>query len=151
MTVYAIDPGPHTGIVWRLADKQFRSITLDYTTPGALRDAGLELLYDWLTETVDIGDTVVLESFEFRKEEKPYIVYATGEYVGIAKLFCLRNDITLRVQNASTGKGFWDDDKLKRAGLYSVCDTKHSRDAMRHWLRYHTFELKNEEYLFKLK
>jgi len=113
---------------------------------------GLLQLWSYLELMVGAGDMIVLESFEFRKDkEREYIDYSTGEYVGVCKLCAAKNDYALVVQNAATAKGFWTDNKLKRVGLYSVCDTRHTRDAMRHWLKHHTFLLGNKEYLYKLR
>ena len=143
MTVYAIDPGPHTAIFWD-SDGKYYSLTFDYAHPS-LSAKPLEHLYNWLLQKVDPKrDIVVIERFEYRKEdaqEREYIDYSTGEWVGTAKFFCQFNDTQYRMQGAGDAKGFWDDDKLKRAGLYKLLRTKHERDACRHWLYYHTFGL----------
>lgn len=149
MTIYAIDPGPHTGIFYDGSC----SLTLDFTdkhiTDGQLR------LYMWLMQMVDPErDFVICESFEFRKDdarERSYIDYSTGEYVGVVKLFCQITHTKHVMQTAAQAKGFWNDDKLKRVGIYKLLKTKHERDAARHWLHYDAFNLKNTYYLNKLK
>lgn len=147
--ILAVDPGPHTGLVWRLDDGTFQARTLDLT----LVDQPHLSLWQWMLTALQPGDEVVLESFEFRKNERDreYIDYKAGEYVGVVQLFCQLNCLPCLMQNAATGKGFWTDDKLKRAGLYKVCDSRHTRDAMRHWLKYWTFNLDNSEFLAALK
>lgn len=150
MTIFAIDPGPHTGVVWRSVEGKFHATTLDFTSMSSV--AGLMQLWNYLDMVTCTSDTLVLESFEFRKDkEREYIDYSTGEYVGVVKLFAGISNTPLVVQNAAVGKGFWSDNKIKRAGLYSVCDSRHTRDAMRHWLKYYTFILHEKEYLYKLR
>jgi hypothetical protein len=137
--------------VWRGADDLFHATTLDFTKMNTVD--GLEQLWDYINKVMTADDTMVLESFEFRKEDtgREYINYSTGEYVGVCKLGAILKGMYLIVQNSATGKGFWNDDKLKRAGVYGICDSRHSRDAMRHWLKYWTFNRNDKEFLFKLK
>jgi hypothetical protein len=153
VTVYAIDPGPHTGIFYMKANDPHR-VTLDYT--DGLVKRPLEHLYYWLMRMVDPDtDTVVYETFEFRKEdakEREYIDYSTGEYVGVIGLYCDMTGVKNRRQMASEGKGFWTDDKLKRVGLYVPGkEQRHARDATRHWLHYTSFTLKDDSWFHKLK
>lgn len=153
MTDYAIDPGPHTGIFY-MKDDQPHRVTLDYTD-GLIRDPLLHL-YMWMMQMVDPEkDHVIVESFEFRKEDaqnREYIDYSTGEYVGVVKLFCQITNTAMTVQSASQGKGFWTDDKLKRVGLWTPGkERRHERDATRHWLHYMTFALNDNTWLNKLK
>jgi hypothetical protein len=140
VTVFAVDPGAHTGIFYVDSHGQECSVLLDYTnhlTPH-------EHLYMWLMQMVDPQkDTVICESFEFRKEDaqnREYIDYSTGELVGAVALFCQLTGTKYVRQMAAQGKGFWNNDKLHRAGLFiRGKDAKHIRDATRHWLVYHTF------------
>jgi hypothetical protein len=149
MTIYAIDPGPHTGIFAKYV-QGCEGETFDWT-----HDLNrVSHMWNWLDDWVIKSDTVIVESFEFRKEDaqnRSYIDYSPGELVGVVKLYCQLRTVNLVIQSASTGKGFWDNDKLKRAGVWSTCDSKHSRDAARHWLHYYTTTLGNDEYLHKLR
>ena len=139
MTVYAIDPGPHTGIFWMNGTMPYW-VTLDLRREKRPHRA----LYDWLRNNVNslLDDKVVYESFEFRKEdahEREYIDYSPGELVGVIILFCELMGTDCFRQTAASAKGFWDDDKLKRAKLYIPGkEARHVRDATRHWLYYHT-------------
>lgn len=153
MTIFAIDPGPHTGVFYFAEEGPCR-VTLDYTS-DALRDVHKDL-YMWLMQMVDPkNDFVICESFEFRKEDaknREYIDYSTGEFVGVIKLFCQMTETRYIMQSASQAKGFWTDDKLKRVGLYVAgAEHRHVRDATRHWLHFDTFNMNNKYYLNKLK
>lgn len=157
MTDYAIDPGPHTAIFWMAETPTVfepRAVTLDFTLEGMLK-LSLKQLYFWLMHEINpTKDRIVCESFEFRKEDaqnREYIDYSTGEYVGVVKLFCQLTDTPYQMQSASEGKGFWDNDKLKRVGLYKYCADRHQRDACRHWLHDTTFRGGNNYYLNLLK
>lgn len=151
MTVFAIDPGPHTAIFYRNSRNEFSPVTLDFTV---FSNEPLRNLMQWLECHIPKGATVILEPFEFRKDDaryREYIDYSTGEYVGVVKLFCQIYGHELVMQGASVAKGFWTDDKLKRVGLYKLCKNRHERDACRHWLHYVTFTLDNREWLYKLR
>ena|SRR5690349_18449632 len=139
MTVFAIDPGPHTGIFYMKDDKPHH-LVFDYRGHASPH----EHLYLWLMQMVIPEEDIVLcESFEFRKEDaknREYIDYSPGELVGVVKLFGQLTGTEYHTPSASTGKGFWDDDKLRRVGLWvGGQDAKHMRDAARHWLHFHTF------------
>ena len=150
MLTFAIDPGPHTGIYCNK-----KGITLDLV--AAEKDLGIgkhRYLWEWLTDHVPANARIICETFEFRKDDaasRAYIDYSTAEYVGVISLFCQLNRIEHIKQLASTGKGFWNNDKLKRAGMYNLCDSRHARDAVRHYLTWLTFTEGNQEYLYKLK
>lgn len=153
MTLYAIDPGPHTGIFYMRHGEPHR-VTLDYT--DGLVKQPLKHLYLWLVQMINPdADDIIVESFEFRKEDakqREYIDYSTGEFVGVVKLFCNMSETMCFVQSASEGKGFWDDNKLKRVGLYVPGDElRHARDATRHWLHHQTFKIGNQDWLLRLK
>ena len=155
MTVFAIDPGPHTGIVWRELNGAFISVTLDFTVDEFQVDPHY-ILFCWLGQHVLDGDKVICEKFEFQKvkQDRASLNYDAGEYVGVVKLYCQREKIDLVMQSPSLAvgeKAFWIDDKLKRAGLYKGRKTRHERDALRHWLHHHTTTLGNNEYLYLLK
>jgi hypothetical protein len=153
VVAYAIDPGPHTAIFWKVPlTKTFEAVTLDFTEPGD--EPSHASLFNWLSSNVDPEeDKLIIESFEFRKDERDreYINYDAGEYVGVAKVWAQLSNTYYIVQNAAKAKGFWDDDKLKRVGLYKQLKDRHQRDAARHWLHYDTFTHGNHDWLFMLK
>lgn len=139
MIVFSVDPGPHTGVFY-FKNEMPHFMLLDlrgHVTPH-------KVLYMWLMANVNPQeDTVVCETFEFRKDDaqnRAYIDYSVGELVGAVALFCQLSGAKHVKQMASVGKGFWNDNKLERVGLlFKGKDSKHIRDATRHWLHYHTF------------
>lgn len=150
MTTFAIDPGPHTGIVyWTAAG--FATVTLDFTDVSK-HQLPYAFLYHWLDNMIDPNkDRIICESFEFRKEyrDKEYLNYQAGEFVGTIKTFAEINDVLLYMQSASQAKAFWTDDKIKKLGIKTK--SKHEKDALRHWLYHRTFTEGIQEFLVKLK
>jgi hypothetical protein len=151
VTIFGIDPGPHTGIFYMLGDQPCW-VEFDYTS-HELCTAPLSHVYLWLMQMVDPDkDVLVPEKFEYRKDDaqnREYIDYSTGEWVGVIKLFSQMTGCKYQMQSASEAKGFWNDDKLRRVGLWSP--SKHTRDATRHWLHYVSFEMKDDSWFHKLK
>ena len=94
---------------------------------------------------------IICESFDFRKsdQQREKIEYISAEYIGIIRLYAQMNNIPLVTPSAALGKGFWTNEKLKAAGF--VWKTKHEADALRHLLRYLTFDLNMQAWLKKLK
>lgn len=129
-------------------------MTLDYT--DGLVKKPYEHLYRWLMQWVNPAtDKIVLETFEFRKEDaqnREYIDYSTGEFIGVVRLFCELTETTCHLQGASEAKAFWNDDKLKRVGLWLPGRAnRHVRDATRHWLHYQTFKRGDQSWLALLR
>jgi hypothetical protein len=156
LKTFAIDPGPHTGICWD-SDLGIARTTLDFTVPGLLPSH--LALYQWLYSNVSNEDTIVCESFEFRKEERErdYINFDAGEYVGVVKLFAQQQGIYYVTQMAANviGKSaFWTNDKLMRVGLWKPGggdEYRHEMDATRHWLYYKSFVQKDDTWIMKLR
>jgi hypothetical protein len=93
---------------------------------------------------------LVVESFDFRKDEayRDKIDYTAGEVIGAIRYWCLnRPHVKFIRAGAGLGKGFWDDDKIKKLGLW-VPGQRHAMDATRHLLRYRAFAL-NDKSLFE--
>lgn len=156
----ALDPGGTTGwAAWQLVNGHKEIFETGELTGDNHHMALWDLLHRHLVDTVMLGGsmTVIVENFEFRKDERDRykIDYIAAEYVGVAKAYCgyQQNrgfDISFVVPGASQGKGFWNDDKLKRVGMYHR-NSRHIRDATRHLLRYRTFELGDRTLLDKLR
>lgn len=68
------------------------------------------------------------------------------EYIGVVKLYIQQTGATGVWQSASTGKAFWNDDRLKQYSLY-VPSLKHARDAIRHYAAWRTFTMKDRSLL----
>lgn len=158
MTLIAIDPGPHTGTFsWRVDHAE--SLTLDLET-AVLDIFGMtqhRYLWDWLVDHIRKGDEIICEKFEFQKDkrDRENLNYDAGEYVGVIKLYCAMSQTPIHMQSPSqvvskSQTNFWNDDKLKRVGLWKGM-TRHERDAARHYLYYVTFTLGDQTWLNKLK
>jgi hypothetical protein len=107
--------------------------------------------------------TILCERFEFRKEEeqREKIDYIAKEYEGVVKLFSRMNlreeDLELVMQGASYTVGktaFWGDgpegnDRIKSLGLWQP-GRKHALDALRHYLFYVSFTLRDNQFINKL-
>lgn len=156
MTIFAIDPGPHTGIFYdsdQPGEFHFNSLTLDFTDKSI--SDGERRLYMWLMQMVNPDrDFIICESFEFRKEDaqtREYIDYSTGHYVGVVRLFCQMTGCGYVMQTASQAKGFWTDGKLKKIDVYRFLKSRHERDAARHWFHYDAFSTANQYWLRRLR
>lgn len=175
--ILSIDPGPHTGFaLWYFPD----SVQSPATDPANFRFETLDLrevlvphvsLYDKLEVLYIAGnDTVVLEKFEYHKEkaeQRGHLDFTAAEYVGVVKLWAhLRPNYripTLCLQSPSQAVGnqrkadrgddngiFWDDEKLKRLGLYQLTRDNHQRSALRHLLYHVTFCVGDKRFLLQL-
>lgn len=137
MYILALDPGGITG--WRTYSSGL--FTAGFLGP----DPHHKELWGFLDSVS--ADVVVCESFQHTTGKSTELISA--EYVGIVKAWAGINDRKLVMQTSSEGKGFWNDDKLKRISLYVV--NKHIRDATRHLLHYMSFDMKDEHWVRMLR
>lgn len=107
---------------------------------------------------------IICERFQFRPDdakEREKIELISKEYEGVVKLYAQMNDVKLISQNAAQAVGrsaFWGDcpgankgnHKIKQTGLW-IPDMPHGMDALRHYLYYVTFTLKDDFYLQAMK
>lgn len=80
------------------------------------------------------------------------------EYIGICKAYAQRNPGTCEIVKRQPGQGFklWDDNKLKRLGLYvkgskNTNGAPHTRDATRHALDHIVTKLHRHDFIEALK
>jgi len=166
--IIAIDPGPHTGIAAYYPPPNFgwyfeTLLFLEGVTP-----ANCAHLYDLLNYKVQRGDTIVLEKFEYQKEKaqtREYLNYDASEYVGVVKtwhgIYGKDRGAGLALQSPSQAVGkhtgddrtcFWDNEKLKKLGLYKPGKQfRHEMDALRHLLYHVSFTLKDNEFINQLR
>jgi hypothetical protein len=157
--VIGIDPGGTTGVAtWFAPTNTFA--TFQY--PDCDKDEGLHSLIVNMGSLIKHGEPflnqeavhVVLERFEDRLDERfrTKIDFTAAEVIGALRewAFPLRPVVRLMRSGASMGKGFWDDDKIKKLGLW-VPGQRHAMDAMRHLLRYKLFTLQHTELLAPFK
>jgi hypothetical protein len=166
MRIIAIDPGPTTGICiydhFEMSDRSNAFLVKpgydkrEFMFDQVNVNSAAQYLWFWeqLNFWCNNPDThVVLERFNFRKDERDRtkIIYTPAEIVGIVRLWCQKNNVHCELQMASEAKaGFWDDDKLRRLGLYKS-GSKHAMDALKHCMQYLTFTLNDQYYIYKLK
>jgi hypothetical protein len=166
-TIIGLDPGGTTGVAIARnclpRDKgpvEYESFEMD--TSG--RDGGK--YYGLMRELLRRRDRdglllvhIVCEDFDFRQDQtgialrgyaRSKIDYTPAEILGALRVLCAQYSLVLHTQKAAQGKGFWDDDKLKRLGVYNV-GHRHGNDAMRHLLYYQCFTLGDERPLFALR
>lgn len=148
MRVMAIDPGTTTGIaVYDDASGQ----------PWTRWELGPDLHHLDLLQALTFEHTVVYETFIYQRRELDKgvsLVLDSCEYIGVIKLHEQSTlDVTLVPQSPAVGKGsggcFWDDQKLKRLGLW--VSSEHERDATRHLLYYVTFTLQDRRFVSQLQ
>jgi hypothetical protein len=167
--VYGIDPGGTTGICVAEWDRGVDSVT---KKPDRVRQFNFDphgvyghhlQLYNHMSQMWDvvygtIDDTVpsmdvklhiVCEDFQQRRLDK--VVLTPVEYIGVVRLFEAQraSSVRLRMQPPAD-KGFWDDIKLKKVGLYKASEP-HQNDATRHMLLYMMKTLNNQSYLQMLR
>lgn len=82
----------------------------------------------------------VCEDFEFRQgKQKDGLNLYPVELIGVLRLFCNSDQwYPLWMQKAAQGKGYFDDNKLKKMKVYQK-GLEHGRDATRHLLHWFTF------------
>lgn len=132
MKLIAFDPGGTTG--WCIVDYTplgaFSSER--FTACGQLGDQHYVQLYDLLT--VQRPNIIVCERFDY-VGGKTNVDLMAKEYIGVIELWVRKNSpprLPVVMQSRSL-KDFWDNDKLKKLGLYKR-GMPHANDAIRHTL-----------------
>jgi hypothetical protein len=127
--ILAVDPGGTTGYAIGEVNEGFRFVAAG---ESKLTESGLFGLCESISPLY-----VVAESFEFR-QSKSRIVLDSRDLLGVLKLWATLRHRSYHTQSASTGKSYFDDDKLRKEGVYTV-GSAHARDATRHLLHWITF------------
>lgn len=134
--VLCLDPGETTG--WALfEDGWLESCGQEPTgTEPALTADFVERVH----EEVDLRH-IVYEEYRIRGNKAQQHIgseVVTIQHIGVIRATADRLGIPLTKQAAGLAKGFADDSKLRRWGLYQV-GQRHSNDAIRHGVYYHLF------------
>jgi|SRR5579875_680483 len=132
MYCVALDPGGTTGLCIVENTDYPWSLKAMQIGPHEHHKGLLKLLTLWKP------DLIICESFENRSHDAAWLVSA--EYIGVVKAAVGMCGSKLVLQNASTGKAFWTDEKLRQVGLY-IPKWRHARDACRHYLYWRTFKV----------
>lgn len=82
---------------------------------------------------------IIYEGFKYRNRARAGLRLDSVELIGIVKAYATMNpSCAVKEQQPAQGKGHYNDDALRRHGLY-VRGLVHGRDACRHMLHYMTF------------
>lgn len=138
LTVIALDPGGTTG--WSM----FRAEVMPTPDGEELFNARWsqgqlgphehhDQLYGFLELQQTMQTYVICEGFEYRNRARAGLVLVSKEYIGVAKLFCIRNKVSYGEQTAAQGKGFVKDANIKKLGMW-MPGKPHANDATRHLL-----------------
>lgn len=128
--VIALDPGVTTGYAEGFIEDGLMTIV----------SGQMKLTHDglWASLCLSMPDTLVCESFEFRRAARDNLELYSCELIGVVSLYCEQNKIPLVKQTAAQGKGFYSDHKLKADRLYRI-SMPHANDAIRHLLYWYQF------------
>jgi hypothetical protein len=153
--IIALDPGGTTGIATcRMAGAALseRSRWDRYQVEDCDKASQLRSLLQqvgYMAMSAGSPIHIIYEPFEFRRNdrERDKIEYTSAEVVGALKYWaCDLDYVKLVPSTASSGMTFWDDDKIKKLGLW-VPGHRHAMDATSHLLKYRSFTL-GEKNLF---
>lgn len=135
-TFLALDPGVTTG--WCLA-RWVPNENRILLACGEKQFALLDLYVALWSLANETDCTVIYETFEYRNRSRTGLNLTPVKMIGVIELAGqMFNEIGLCSQNAAQGKGFWNDDKLRKYKVYKT-GRKHGRDATRHMLHFFTF------------
>lgn len=150
MKIVALDPGGTTGIAHTVYDKRSKRFAKIVTSELGPQEHHKELYRFLIDESPHV---VVCERFihQNRKDEDSAagvgsVELISGEYIGVARLYCDLTDKTVVLQTPAQAKKLWTDDKLKTLDLW-IKGSTHKRDAIRHLLYFITVELNSDQYV----
>lgn len=136
LKILAIDPGGTTGYaVGFYKDSHLDLIVLEEKmSPGK---------FMYLLQSVHLHDPdplhLIYEDFQYRNYARMGLDLTPVKLIGVMELFLEQTvSVTGYKQSPSSGKSFYQDDKLKMLGAYAV-GRQHGRDATRHLLQWANF------------
>lgn len=137
-TALAIDPGVTTGMCFARIEDDMLMLKVDQ---DRVSQAGLFALLAQAIQDEDMAlNSIIYEDFTYRNASRMGLDLTPAKMIGVIELFREWHEplIGFYKQSASTGKGFYNNDKLKAIGAY-VPGMEHGRDATRHMLQWITF------------
>lgn len=119
--ILALDPGKTTGFaLWQPSSVQCWQAVLTH-------DEFIQSLNEiW-------PDIIVCESFVHTHRDA--VDYTPVEFISLTKWFVERKPVDLVFQTPSFGKGYFNDEKLKKLGIYKR-GAGHAMDALRHLFQF---------------
>ncbi len=138
LVVFSLDPGVTTGYAIGVV----KDVDDERTVMGvSANQARMNCLELW-TQMIEIKpDKIICESFEFRQHKQvPGLELYSRNLIGVVQLYSemFADEVTLYMQTASKGKGYFNNDKLKEHEMY-IKGKEHARDAIRHLLHWINF------------
>lgn len=136
--IIAIDPGRTTGIaeLWK-----------DYNVNSFEIKGDMKLLYNLLYD--ESPSHIVCEQFQYQQRSQRVDLFPR-ELIGVVKLYCQKNGITLSLQPAAHAKKLFETEKLKKLHLWEP-NRPHAMDAIRHLLYFVTVEQKDNYFVNQLR
>jgi hypothetical protein len=136
MRILSLDPGKRTGWChgWVGSDGMLM------LEPGE-DDVSLGGMYDMLSRAVEQGAHIIYEDFAYRNYARTGLDLTPVKIIGVIELYREWHEpfVTFTKQSAATGKAFYNDDRLKKLGVYWPHGKGHARDATRHLLQWANF------------
>lgn len=153
--IISVDPGGTTGLAY-LQDR----VIFAREEVGPIKGEHAADYRDWCGEMLEekfnnfMPDYIVYEQFDYVAGQA-HADLISNEYIGVIKLWCVKNDRPWVAQRRNvgkhTGKGvFWNKRKLQAVGLY-LPNMGHAMDATSHMLYHWTFTLEQTDYKTLLK
>lgn len=132
--IIAFDPGGTTG--WAIVTIESGELRSIESGQGKYRALDL-----WTMLISYAPHYIVCETFRYRTQSRAGLDLTSMKWIGVFELYCQQTpgNCHLKMQEPSEGKGFWTDEKLKKAGLF-IRGKPHSRDAVRHLAYFLTFK-----------
>jgi hypothetical protein len=124
--ILAIDPGKDCGFAWIKPDEGFYPQSFQIT---GTHDQFLQLMHEYYP------DIIVYE--QWKHTHRDGTDYTAIEFIGLIKWYVERRNVILIPQTNSYGKGYFDNAKLKKLGLFVPGkDHEDQMDALRHLLQF---------------
>ncbi len=136
MKVIALDPGKTTGVCFATYLDNKIALSVDQ------QEISLAAMWAMLSNACQNLDDlhIIYEDFTYRNASRTGLDLTPVKLIGIIEVFREWHEplIGFYKQTASTGKAFYNDDRLKALDVYAR-GKQHGRDASRHFLQWATF------------
>lgn len=139
-TILAIDPGKTTGYCLGAYFHEEQRLAL-IPGEGKLSLIQIDSMLQFMLGQEHGG--IVYEDFSYRNASRAGLDLTPVKIIGVIELYRERyesNTIGFWKQQASQGKAFYTDDRLKDLDVYWAHGKGHARDATRHLLQWFTFQ-----------
>ncbi len=142
MKIIALDPGVTTGFTTYQDEVDGQKIAPQWAQWQSMS----EVKAIWEQLVSHEPDVVVYEKFTSPSATRHRVELFPVQVIGVTRLYCQRAEVPEFSHTASMGKGFWNDKKIKKCGLW-VPSMGHAMDATRHLLYHLTITMKDNTWL----